>query len=56
MDVSKALKPLGIPVIADGGIRFTGDIVKGSGGRSKLGNDGLNVCRTGGISGRNYYF
>jgi IMP dehydrogenase len=28
MDVSKALKPLGIPVIADGGIRFTGDIVK----------------------------
>jgi IMP dehydrogenase len=28
MEVAKALKPLGIPVIADGGIRFTGDIVK----------------------------
>lgn len=28
MDVAKALKGKGIPVIADGGIRFTGDIVK----------------------------
>jgi IMP dehydrogenase len=28
MDVAKALKSKGIPVIADGGIRFTGDIVK----------------------------
>lgn len=28
MEVSKALKGTGIPVIADGGIRFTGDIVK----------------------------
>jgi IMP dehydrogenase len=28
MQVAKALKPKGIPVIADGGIRFTGDIVK----------------------------
>jgi IMP dehydrogenase len=28
MNVAAALKPLGIPVIADGGIRFTGDIVK----------------------------
>jgi IMP dehydrogenase len=28
MEVAKALKPLGVPVIADGGIRFTGDIVK----------------------------
>ena len=27
-DVAKALKGTGIPVIADGGIRFTGDIVK----------------------------
>lgn len=28
MDVAKALKGKGIPIIADGGIRFTGDIVK----------------------------
>lgn len=28
MDVAKALKGKGVPVIADGGIRFTGDIVK----------------------------
>jgi IMP dehydrogenase len=28
LDVAKALKSKGIPVIADGGIRFTGDIVK----------------------------
>ena len=28
LEVAKALKPLGVPVIADGGIRFTGDIVK----------------------------
>jgi IMP dehydrogenase len=28
MDVASALKDSGIPVIADGGIRFTGDIVK----------------------------
>lgn len=27
-DVSKALKPYGIPCIADGGIRYSGDIVK----------------------------
>jgi IMP dehydrogenase len=27
-DVAKAMKPYGIPVIADGGIRYTGDIVK----------------------------
>jgi IMP dehydrogenase len=28
MDVAQALLPLGIPVIADGGIRYTGDISK----------------------------
>ncbi|KAB2814223.1 IMP dehydrogenase [Phaeocystidibacter luteus] len=28
MEVAKALKGTGVPVIADGGIRFTGDIVK----------------------------
>jgi IMP dehydrogenase len=28
MEVAKALKSKGVPVIADGGIRFTGDIVK----------------------------
>ncbi len=28
LDVAKALKGKGVPVIADGGIRFTGDIVK----------------------------
>jgi IMP dehydrogenase len=28
MDVAKALQGTGIPVIADGGIRYTGDIVK----------------------------
>jgi IMP dehydrogenase len=28
MEAAAALKPLGIPVIADGGIRYTGDLVK----------------------------
>ncbi len=28
MDAAKALKPKGIPLIADGGIRYTGDVVK----------------------------
>ena len=28
MDIAKALKGKGVPIIADGGIRFTGDIVK----------------------------
>jgi IMP dehydrogenase len=28
MEAAKALKPKGIPLIADGGIRFTGDVVK----------------------------
>ena len=28
MEVAKALKGKGVPIIADGGIRFTGDIVK----------------------------
>lgn len=28
MDVAKALKGTGVPVIADGGIKFTGDVVK----------------------------
>ncbi|TDW95710.1 IMP dehydrogenase [Dinghuibacter silviterrae] len=28
MEAASALKPLGIPVIADGGIRYTGDMVK----------------------------
>ncbi|MGL1273823.1 IMP dehydrogenase, partial [Vibrio parahaemolyticus] len=26
MEAAKALKPLGIPLIADGGIRYTGDM------------------------------
>lgn len=32
MDVAEALQGSGVPVIADGGIRFTGDIVKGIAG------------------------
>ena len=32
MDVAEALEGTGVPVIADGGIRFTGDIVKGLAG------------------------
>ncbi len=45
MEASAALKQKNIPLIADGGIRYTGDMVKALGSRRRLCNDGKYFCR-----------
>ena len=45
IEVRKALKGTGIPIIADGGIRYTGDIPKAIAAGAEFGNDGLHVSR-----------
>ena len=41
----EALKGTGVPVIADGGIRYSGDMGKSYCCGRKFGNDGLHVSR-----------
>ena len=55
-DVAKALKGTGIPLIADGGLRYSGDVVKAlaAGGYSVM--IGSLVVRNGRVSGRYDYF
>ena len=43
--VYKAIKSYNVPIIADGGIRYSGDIVKSIGRRCKFGNVGRASCR-----------
>lgn len=54
-EVSKVMKERGVPVIADGGLRYSGDIVKALGGRSQLCDGRFSVRRSGRITGRNDY-
>ncbi len=55
LEVAAAIKGSGVPVIADGGIRYTGDIPKGYCCRSRLCDAWILTGRYKRISGRNYY-
>ena len=44
MNVKKALKNKNIKIISDGGIKFSGDIVKALHCWSRCDNDGINFC------------
>ena len=56
MAVAQALKGSGVPVIADGGIRYTGDIVKAIAAGADSVMLGFHVCRHRRSPGRHYYF
>ena len=45
MDCYAVAKEYGIPVIADGGIKYSGDMTKSTCCRSKCLHDGFYVCR-----------
>ena len=52
-DAASAAAGTGVPVIADGGLRYSGDLVQGAGCGRRLRDDRLDVRRHGGGSGRN---
>ena len=54
-NVAKEMKKRGVPVIADGGLRYSGDIVKATGSRSKCRHGRFSVCGSGRISGRDHH-
>ena len=45
MDCYEVAKEYGIPIIADGGIKYSGDITKAIAARRKCLHDGSHVCR-----------
>ena len=45
MECYEAAKPYGIPIIADGGIKYSGDMTKAISCRSKCLHDGKYLCR-----------
>ena len=45
MDCYEAAKKYGIPIIADGGIKYSGDITKAIAAGGKCLHDGQHVCR-----------
>ncbi len=47
MEAASVLSKKNIPLIADGGIRYTGDMVKALAAECERGNDGKCICRNG---------
>ena len=55
-DVARALEGTGVPLIADGGLRYSGDVVKGTRAGGNCGDDRLVGGRMRGKPRRNDYF
>ena len=45
MDAYEAAKKYDVPIIADGGIKYSGDMTKALGSRSECLHDGKYLCR-----------